>query len=355
LSDVDWEELKAGSKLLIDGSGLAIHLLGKSPIGGDYGAYDAAVSIFVGLVRDAQVDLVVYKDGKTKRMKASTHRSRNRQRLEEWEDLRMYCNDGNLSQSKPFPPLFSWQFYGTLECLGVEIVTCEEEADQKLAIDCRQSPNSYILGLDSDFYLFPSCQYIPLSQFEVLDAGAELLTFKIPSVARAKVWTRAKLSKLTGLGEERLIEWGVLLGNDFTGHFPITEFNGLSQDDRRPGPLLELMLQDSSFIATSGSSELELAFEFSRDFYNCESLEDYPVDNDDPTPHPDGIYSPELFGELRAGSMLELQRIVAQVLPDPVHSQAIIHILTASPAPEHTDEVFRFPTIQWDDIVASFR
>jgi HrpA-like RNA helicase len=357
LSDVDWEELKAGATLLVDGSGLAIHLLDKlCPLGGDYSAYDAAVSLFVGLARDAQLKLVVYKDGKINRMKADTHHSRTRQRQEDWEDLRMYCNDGNSSKSKPFPPLFSWQFYGTLECLGVEIFKCEEEADQKLAIDCSRMPNSYILAMDSDFYLFPNCNYIALSNFEILDAGAELLTYNIPSVARAKVWTRAKLAELTGLSEAQVVEWGLILGNDFTGHFPAEEFDGIAaQNDRQPEALLEVMLRDKAFTAKSRWAELTLALEFSRDFYNGESLEDYPIDGGAPSAEPEGINDPELFNELQAGTMLELQRIVARVATDPVHAQAILHILSASPAPEYTDEVFRFPTIQWADIVACWR
>ena len=154
-----WQELGAGATLLVDGSGLAIFLLDEAgPIGGDYEAYDTAVSKFIGQVRDAKLRMVVYRDGKKRRMKASTQWSRVRQRREEWEELRMYCNDGNSAKRAPFPPLFSWQFYGTLSCLGVQVVECEEEADQQLALDCSKGgPSCYILGLDSDFYCFKGC------------------------------------------------------------------------------------------------------------------------------------------------------------------------------------------------------
>ena len=63
------------------------------------------------------------------------------------------------------PQLVWEQVIATLERLSVEVRRCEGEADVDLAYACRQGREVlkhpvYILGWDSDFYMFQSQQRI---------------------------------------------------------------------------------------------------------------------------------------------------------------------------------------------------
>jgi hypothetical protein len=50
----------------------------------------------------------------------------------------------------------------------LQIIKCEEEADAELARDCSLDPTGrcFVLGNDSDFYLFKGCRYIPFSALQ---------------------------------------------------------------------------------------------------------------------------------------------------------------------------------------------
>jgi hypothetical protein len=142
------EFIPYGSHLVTDGPGFLFHLL-NSPeglkinrqFGGSYLEFDS-------IIRNAYYDLVrmgfslsVYFDGSSTLMKAATLKKRSSSRENEW--LEMYNavlgDDSNLDQKNlVLPPLSKQQFIYTLIALGVPLIFCDHEADQPIALACKE-------------------------------------------------------------------------------------------------------------------------------------------------------------------------------------------------------------------------
>ena len=115
-------------------------------------------------------------------------------------------------------------------------------------------------------------------------------------VGCATVWRRKKLALNLGFKEEQqLVEWSILIGNDYTKHFPKSSFTGYStkKSSKNLGSVQSnssygqheyssietmrkfIISQKPSYRLTSTDTELELSITYSREVYNLSDLTRY--------------------------------------------------------------------------------
>jgi len=215
LGEAPAQSLPHGTKVLIDGSGWfhqVARSLGRTDLGGDYAALDEAVTRAVSQLRLQRYDVIVYRDGSVRQLKADTQHERLAQRREEWSNLTHWCRtdeeDALLvapTAQFPMPPLASRQFYASLARLRVAVHECAGEADQDLARASAEDDRAVVLGDDSDFMFFRGARYVSFEHWKRLAAGKPV-----------PVWTREALAHGLGLAEDLVVEFAILLGNDYT-------------------------------------------------------------------------------------------------------------------------------------------
>eukprot|EP01052_Picozoa_sp_SAG31_P033466 SAG31_NODE_3787_length_3882_cov_1.231827_2_plen_520_part_00 len=146
--------------------------------------------------------------------------------------------------------------------------------------------------------------YICFGDIEIHDAQSPHgvgTSEAVPSAAAkleitAKVWTRRLLAELTGLTEPRLIEWAVLLGNDYTAHVDRTAYGEdvakLLGDEQDADELRRWILErDGDFVLRSADGAVQRAINFCFDLYENRDISCYPADyggasaDDSPSDH----------------------------------------------------------------------
>jgi hypothetical protein len=117
----------------------------------------------------------------------------------------------------------------------VSIVECEGEADQEIA-RASYEDQGIILGADSDFNVLSSYGYIHFNELGSLYKRASIIN----------VHSHNDLMKQFNLTHDKLIDFAILLGTDFTDHHnPLEQYNaatipGLTQSILdMPAKLLE--------------------------------------------------------------------------------------------------------------------
>lgn len=53
-------------------------------------------------------------------------------------------------------------------------------------------------------------------------------------VVQARVWTRKRLAELCGISEQQVVEWAILVGNDYTREFSFSAIGFGSHRNRKP-------------------------------------------------------------------------------------------------------------------------
>ena len=105
-------------------------------------------------------------------------------------------------------------------CDGVKLVRCEGEADVEIGLACstfvRRGWDAYILAQDSDFLIHADVRYVPFEELSLTPLGRAASGAPLACVAMGRVWSRSLLAELSGLSEERVVEWAMLCGNDAT-------------------------------------------------------------------------------------------------------------------------------------------
>ena len=117
-------------------------------------------------------------------------------------------------------------------------------------------------------------------------------------VLSATVWRRSRLAQSLGFkGEEQLVEWCILIGNDYTKHFPKSSFTGYSttkppttlgtsdsytSNGQNEYSSLETMRKfiisrKPSYRLASTNDELQLSIAYSRAVYNLLDLKPYEM------------------------------------------------------------------------------
>eukprot|EP01044_Picomonas_judraskeda_P002805 COSAG03_NODE_213_length_10549_cov_7.843349_2_plen_1370_part_00 len=361
--------LPPGSRLLIDASGWSFLLQAACVAAGvrqdhlgDYGALDRAVEEMVQKIRSAGVVPILYCDGEVRQMKAAATKRRRKQRDGKWELLQGTCLDGQRVQQKdlPEPPLMMRQVLATAAALCVQVVRCRGEADQDMAIACAEQRHGdwphYVLGQDSDFYMFRGCNYVCFGDltFSASDGSAGPQCSPHPRTARAVVWTRAILSEMTGLNERQLIEFAILLGNDYTAPFSKDlygdEVAALGNDEFDPDVILEFVAEAAPELRLSSNfANVQRAIDFSRALYECEDLSAFPADAEESSEEEDEDYEIILQGTDGTVGQVALQELVTSRRLQPYQLEALSAVVRGhreEKAPER---------LRWDDVCAARR
>lgn len=163
----------------------------------------------------------------------------------------------------------------SLEGLGVVQRVCDGEADPELAAEAAAAGGRVIVhGMDSDYYLFRECPYVPFG-------GIKFHSTADSHLASAVVLSRHLLSESLGVPESLLIDWALYLGNDYTSgddnsrNFSVAPEGGgelvpLRDVPARSDPLgvlefLQIALGGGRLC--SSDAGLQLAIDFSRAQY----------------------------------------------------------------------------------------
>jgi hypothetical protein len=226
------------------------------------------------LQKKHHIILKIYFDGEFRReAKAFTDEERRRRRPSEWSALQQYCCNGVVPTvdkvcewDREFPKnrFFIEQIKYTLRLLQVETVVCKEEADAELASMAAATPNSYVVGLDTDFCFFQSAKYIPLKTLHASD-----------SVVTACIISREALATTLNLPDAHaMVELAILMRNDYVGSQDKVGFHAVDPDS-----ILEhLRACGEGYRVTSKSEETQKALRFVRTFYNLGNLdEEFPL------------------------------------------------------------------------------
>jgi hypothetical protein len=283
-----------GTTLLIDANGFMFFLLDskagiqrvKREYGGCYDAYDALIRREIERLEAFGFKLRFYVDGSAFEVKAHTAEDRIAQREVKWSYMYNYCNGRykDLVSQLPKPPLMGEQYFKTLEAIGADIVFCEREADQELALECHrrnqqlredcgnenEPESTFCYGFDSDFLLLKDCPYIPFGKINIQTGFA------------AEVWRRRELATHVEMTEAQLVEWAILIGNDFTEHFDRCMFSNLPRSCRsghKPEVIEELreliVEMGEGFEIASEDPDLQEAINFSRICYQLGDLSEF--------------------------------------------------------------------------------
>lgn len=252
----------------------------KRQFGGSYKALDQLVKDEINRLLDHGLDLVFYFDGTSGIQKATTIEERRFQKEQKWSDLYQLCEHNHSDNSTsnvnlPKPPLSIEQFRATIVELGMDIVDCEGEADQEIAKACHEhnlksiDSQAYCYGGDSDFLLMQDCPYIPFGKLKVMEETTRLCS---------EVWHRDILASALGMTECQLLEFSIILGNDYTKHFDrihfgLEDISGTRVDvERCREKIMSAFENNSEFQLHSDVKDIQDAIEFSRALYNLEDI-----------------------------------------------------------------------------------
>jgi hypothetical protein len=99
---------------------------------------------------------------------------------------------------------------------------------------------------------------------------------------RAFVWRRSVIASQLRMTESQLIEAALLLGNDFTSPFPLSEYTDVPAMSLTREQVIEFIKsRPTNFQLSSMSPQVQLVLEYSRDFYRSADLSHYPFDVDE--------------------------------------------------------------------------
>lgn len=157
--------------------------------------------------------LQIYWDSAS-RMKNKTLQQRSQHFGTEWNQLEQYILHGILPsntklcqwhQAFPKSRLLQTQIQHILRQLKIDMYNCEEdEADVVMARWATGRAHAFIIAQDTDFCFFPNIQYIPI---DTIEASSNQMS--------ASVITRQELAEAFHVDEDLMINWAILLGNDF--------------------------------------------------------------------------------------------------------------------------------------------
>ena len=243
-------------RILIDGTGLAHHILRASPTWhaacglpplswlaplGGYAEIHCAIVSFLNRLQWAGLVPTVYFDGRATRLKTATIAHRRQGRADLYEAFQAACMDGRtIAVSKmPDPAMLLEQCEYSVAAAGVDVVQCVGEADHDLAHACaaatRAGESCFICAQDSDFLLHADVLYVPFRDLSLLGGHEE----GDAVVAMGRVWSRMLLASIAGLSEGQLVDWAILLGNDATSNFRLSFFGAELAEALRHGGAAE--------------------------------------------------------------------------------------------------------------------
>lgn len=151
------ELIENGAVLLVDGSSFLFHLLNRQvlslykrfsfprELGGCYSLIKKMIRMEIERLKQKLgfTTLIFYFDGPISYFKGNTKEKRRREILEQWNKV-YSISIGKLKAFSlepsqfPLPPLAHALLREVLREMKIAMVNCPDEADQKMAIDCRK-------------------------------------------------------------------------------------------------------------------------------------------------------------------------------------------------------------------------
>eukprot|EP00670_Eutreptiella_braarudii_P001218 CAMPEP_0174296030 /NCGR_PEP_ID=MMETSP0809-20121228/46610_1 /TAXON_ID=73025 ORGANISM="Eutreptiella gymnastica-like, Strain CCMP1594" /NCGR_SAMPLE_ID=MMETSP0809 /ASSEMBLY_ACC=CAM_ASM_000658 /LENGTH=1189 /DNA_ID=CAMNT_0015398745 /DNA_START=56 /DNA_END=3622 /DNA_ORIENTATION=+ len=295
--------------------------------GGDYAALAARAEGAVAAIRRTGLALEVWWDAPappSQPLKARTSALRHAQYEAAVARLHLACTDdvpypqGDL----PHPPLLRAQLQATLRGLGVPQVLCPDEADVALARESAEAA-AVVYARDSDFLLLRGARYVPFGALRCPAAGE----------ASAVCLSRQCLAAALQTSEALLVEWALLLGNDYTGPFPREDFARAGPDGapvpldpglqraRDPLRLLRALERSAPVRLCSANPGLAAALRYSRALYALE-----------PLPETDGSAAPPRPPKAALYGLDEAAVLAASPLPsEGATGRHVVRLLLGSP------------------------
>ena len=147
-TNIEYEHVEQGSLLLVDGNGFLYHILSERSkllpreYGGSYHIFDLEIRKEISRLSKI-FQIKFYFVGWISRMKDRTLEKRTIEKDESWSNILNYFEKGTRYDpfNLPLPPLYSSQLRQTLNDLKIEIIECDEEADQEIAKACNYHNN----------------------------------------------------------------------------------------------------------------------------------------------------------------------------------------------------------------------
>jgi len=355
--------LPQSSTLVVDGDGWLFQLIETSAqfhpeLGGCYKAFDESITAEIERLRLCGLQIVVYFDGPEQRMKLHTSALRDAQREEQWSKVFDFCEDRvtlSNNDSFPLPVLCKVQLVAALKRNGVSITFCRGEADQEIAKVVNAGNAGFVpgeemfyaYGRDSDYIVMKGCPYIEFGTIETIlpkkqlaekDTNAmqqpaavekvntnspipKLRMRQSPSKASKlrqkpvfeaqclRIWRRTDVCEALSITEAQLIDWTILIGNDYTSHFDRNTSYDWSEASESieankgfgEGSLLValetiLKLGGARLRAAPGAEELQRAIAFSNCIYELLPIDEFPLDFSEDSGEEDEV--PEACGDL---------------------------------------------------------
>ena len=304
--DLPNETIPQGSVFYVDGCGFCLEIMRKldasyahkvplcSILSGLYADFDAVIRKEVKHLNETLgMQLIVCMDGRISRMKDATAESRMRDRENDWVNLLNVCMDGNYNIKNPrlpFPRMCMQQFQSTLLDMHIQVIQCDEEADQFIAMsvaafnrsNAQLNKQAYCYGRDSDYVVFQDCPYIAIDS-----------VFIEASCVQACVYRRSAIASDLGMTETQFMDLCILMGNDYTKHLIGTDFIAsfsftIERDDDyddeeynyNTATIEHLIQCVQSNVApiTSTNADYQVAVDFSRSLYHLQDISHYPID-----------------------------------------------------------------------------
>jgi hypothetical protein len=137
----------------------------------------------------------------------------------------------------------------------------------------------------SDFLLMAHCPYISFGTL-----NKKLFRESVTDNIFATVWSRSMIAHCLGMTEDQVVEWGLLIGNDFTGQYKRSQYDGVDgKYDEQFATFEDLLNELKAFIMSKGDgyqlrssfNELNQATLYSRVFYSMGDLLAFPIDDPD--------------------------------------------------------------------------
>ena len=214
--------IAADSLLVIDAYGFLFHILEEASsifeeviVGGVYSTLEDVIMLKLKELKSTKLDLLaVFDDGspfitshnRKPSLKDNESDRRRDKKDNAWLVIYDICHGRRkkdlLITELPMPPLVDKLYIQCLKQLQVNIIHCNDEADQPIAIICKTaSKPAYCYGADTDFIFMKDTSYIPFGKLYV--------DTETNSCIASEVYRRSYLANAFGMSEEQVVEWSI--------------------------------------------------------------------------------------------------------------------------------------------------
>eukprot|EP00934_Nitzschia_sp_Nitz4_P004171 Nitzschia sp. Nitz4//scaffold20_size174350//160042//170970//NITZ4_002134-RA/size174350-augustus-gene-0.39-mRNA-1//1//CDS//3329541905//4161//frame0 len=299
------QEIPPGSTVLVDGNGLAFHLMkvayakhtrsvaktGYCPEVGSFMEADICkiipIMLPMSVMRAVAKEFVASIEGRgllfrfcwgnpSQRIPYVEEKARRQGRLETWDAMRRFCNNGvfplRLTDSCcrcldtfPLPRIFLKVVRLSLIKAKLDILDLDGDVDREISELAQGDQSIFVLGCNSDYLFYKDIQYIPFQGLFIPKAS------NAPMMAT--VLTRGNVATGCGMSESKWVELSLVLGNKFVDRNSLQIPSHIRRADHAIAWLLR-QAEGFQVLSKFGNS----AIVFARAMYNLDSIDAFPVD-----------------------------------------------------------------------------